>query len=278
MKNSTLLLFLIAFLVLSCNKKEKELTLRNQELTQVVEQRDSIIGILNNTLDEIEKNLGVISSSGATRNDLKERMRRDISHINNLIESNQNRYDSLKRIVSSGRNRSGNLSKRMDTLNMQLNERENRIAELNEQIAILNNKINYQDQTIGNLQSFSTDQESTIDRMIRRLNTAYFIVGEEKDLVEKNVVYKDGGFLGIFGRVDRLNPQFNNNLFTQIDIRDDQIIEIKKENGKDKISLVTIHPSQSYNIKDVNDEMAQVEITDPQSFWEASKYLVVMKE
>lgn len=278
MKNIILVFFLLALLTAGCNKKEKELAQRNQELTQVVEQRDSIIGILNNTLDEIEKNLGIISTSNTNRNDLRERMRRDISHINNLIESNQTRYDSLRTLVSSGRNRSGNLSRRIDTLNTQIEERENRIAELNDQITKLNNKINYQDQTIGNLQSFSTEQESTIERMTRRLNTAYFIVGEEKDLVEKNVVYKDGGFLGIFGRVERLNPQFNNDLFTQIDIRDDQVIEVKKENGKDKISIVTIHPAESYSIKDVNEETAQLEISDPQSFWEASKYLVVMKE
>lgn len=278
MKNFTLIIFLLSLLTAGCNKKEKELEQRNQELTRVVEQRDSIIGILNNTLDEIEKNLGVISTDNTSRNDLRERMRRDISYINNLIESNQTRYDSLRRLLSSGRNRSGNLSRRIDTLSMQLNDRENQLAELNEQITKLNNRINYLDQTIGNLQNFSTEQESTIERMTRRLNTAYFIVGEENDLVEKNVVYKDGGFLGIFGRVDRLNPQFNNNLFTQIDIRDEQIIEVKKENGKDKISIVTIHPTESYNIKDVNEESAQVEITDPQSFWEASKYLVVMKE
>jgi outer membrane murein-binding lipoprotein Lpp len=277
MKNFTIAVLLTALLLAGCNRKADELNQRNAELMSVIDQRDSIINELNVTLDEIEKNLGVVSTQEGQR-DLRERLQRNISHINNLIERNQSRYDSLRRVIGTGSARSSNMARRIDTLTNELTVRENRINDLNDQIAQLNRRINEQDMTIGNLRGFSSEQSGTIDQMTRRINTAYFIVGEEKDLLNKNVIYKDGGFLGIFGRVKRLNPEFNNSLFTRIDIRDEKLIEVRKDNGKEKINIVTVHPPESYQIKELNEEVTQVEITDPLTFWEASKYLVVMKE
>ena len=278
MKNFLPLVVLLVFLFSGCQKNEKELTQKNQELNQVVEERDSIIAELFNTLDEIEKNLGIVSSSDENQSNVRERMERNVSRINSLIQTNQNTYDSLNRIVYRGGNRYRNLSARLDSMNVQLNEKESRIIELNDQIAMLNTKMNSQDETIGNLRNTSSDQNNSIDEMTKQLNTAYFIVGDQKDLVEKKVVYKDGGFLGLFGRVERLDPRLNTSLFTQIDVRNKLLIDVQKENEKAKIKVVTIHPPESYNIKNVNDELAQVEITDPGLFWEASKYLVVVKE
>ncbi|NJK86436.1 MAG: hypothetical protein HC906_11175 [Bacteroidales bacterium] len=149
---------------------------------------------------------------------------------------------------------------------------------MNNQIARLNTRINNLDSTIGRLNNFNTSQTEQIGQITRRLNTAYFIVGDEKDLLEKNVIYKDGGFLGFLGQVERLNPELKTDLFTQIDIRNDNLIEVRKENGNDKINVITYHPPESFTLTDVNDNLAQLEITDPELFWQASKYLVVLKE
>ena len=274
----TTLIILAAALFFGCNRKEKQLSLKNQELTGVIEQRDSLIKELGNTLDEIEKNLGVISTSDDDQGDLKERMRRDISHINSLIDQNQSRYDSLRRVIGWGQSRYSKLTGRMDTMNNELAQRNSRIDELNTQINSYTNRVSSQEEAIDNLRNTSSEQASKIEQMTRQLNTGYVVIGKEKELLENEIIYKDGGFLGILGRTDRFNPTFKNDLFKRIDILENNMIEVKKEKSNEKINIVTVHPPESYTLRDIDEDMAQVEITDPERFWEASKYLVVMRD
>jgi hypothetical protein len=41
---------------------------------------------------------------------------------------------------------------------------------------------------------------------------------------------------------------------------------------------VSTHPSGTYKIQKANEKVTSIEITDPENFWKASKYLVVVAE
>ena len=106
-----------------------------------------------------------------------------------------------------------------------------------------------------------------------KLHTAYYTIGTYKQLRDKKIIAKQGGFLGL-GKSKSLIPDFNKDAFTQIDYTATSSIAINGKNAK----MVSTHPSGSYKLQKENEKVKSIEITDPESFWKASKYLVVVTD
>jgi hypothetical protein len=77
--------------------------------------------------------------------------------------------------------------------------------------------------------------------------------------------------LGLGGQKE-LKENFNSKAFTPIDITKVQTIPLQSTGAQ----LVTNHPSDSYSIEIKGDQVSDLRITDPEKFWAASKYLVVV--
>jgi galactitol-specific phosphotransferase system IIB component len=99
-------------------------------------------------------------------------------------------------------------------------------------------------------------------------------VGTYKQLKTKNVVEKEGGIAGL-GSSEKLKSDFNQEYFTKVDITKVQNIPLHTK----KAELITAHPIGSYEFEK-NDKkvITNLIITDPEKFWEASKYLIVMTD
>ena len=69
-----------------------------------------------------------------------------------------------------------------------------------------------------------------------------------------------------------LRADFNRDYFTKIDIRVDKEIRLYSRYAK----LLTAHPEGSYTLTQDANKQYILRITNPQQFWSASKYLVVM--
>jgi len=67
-------------------------------------------------------------------------------------------------------------------------------------------------------------------------------------------------------------PAIKNDNFTKIDYTQISTIPVNSK----KVELVTTHPDGSYKIEKNNDLVSDILITDPEKFWSASKYLVVL--
>ena len=107
------------------------------------------------------------------------------------------------------------------------------------------------------------------------LHTAYFVVGKSNDLQDAKIIDRKGGLLGI-GRTSKLSQDFDNSKFTRIDYTVTNNIAINSD-----MKIVTSHPTNSYTLeKDTkdNDLVKNIVITNPELFWSASKYLVVIKD
>ena len=65
------------------------------------------------------------------------------------------------------------------------------------------------------------------------LNTAYYTIGTTKELKEKNVISKEGGFIGI-GKSTKVTDDFNKEYFTKINIEQTTIINI----GAKKVKII----------------------------------------
>ena len=106
-----------------------------------------------------------------------------------------------------------------------------------------------------------------------KLNTAFYAFGTSKELLDKKVITKEGGFIGM-GKAEKLRNDFNVDYFTQIDITKIKSLDLKAKRAK----LITTHPTGSFSFEMKGKVFDKLIITDSEKFWSASKYLVVLIE
>ena len=68
-----------------------------------------------------------------------------------------------------------------------------------------------------------------------------------------------------------LQGSFNKNYFTKIDIRVEKEIKLYSKGAR----ILTTHPASSYTLSKDTSGQYVLRITDPNTFWSTSKYLVV---
>jgi len=284
MKRIFLALLILPFFV-ACNQKElKQLKEQNQQLTSMAKQKDSTINDFIESLNTIEENLEIIKeketiiavNSENPNKSQKQKIASDLTSINNLLEQNREKIADLDKKLNNSWYQNSKLRKLTDRLKTELENKETEIIALNGKVAKLNIEVeNLNGQVTelnGTVLALNTENDAKtkeIEEKTSELNTGFYVFGTSKELQEKKVITKDGGFIGI-GKTAVLNKDFNTNEFKKIDITKTTTIPVS---GK-KISLVTSHPSSSYKVEGV-EKIEGITILDPVEFWKSSKYLVV---
>ena len=118
----------------------------------------------------------------------------------------------------------------------------------------------------------------TVGNLTAYKNTVYYAVGTKDELVKKGVVTKEGSKFLVFGG-SRLEPARNLNpeAFTAIDKTQQRSIPLPRTDKKYKIIS---RQSPSYLSSAVKDGKVSgsVEIAQPEEFWAASKYLILVQD
>ncbi len=281
-----ILLITVGLVAYSLYKKDHNTQLaviEDQKITftEQLTTRDSMINEWLVAFDEIEKDLRTIkekenlitmgTSDSEFTKDRKDQVREDIQTINALLGANKKRIASLSaQLKESGVALKG-LQDRVANL-------EASVMQYETEIAGLKTRLNEKDFEIGTLntqmvalQDTITMKVEKINDQINKMNTAYIIYGTFKDLKEKGLLSKEGGFLGI-GRKEFLIEDFSDSLFSEIDVTQTKTIPVNSKSAK----LITEHPTDSYALIPESDkQIAYIEIKDPEQFWKISKYAVV---
>lgn len=284
MKRIIIALLIVPFFV-GCNQKElKQLREQNQQLTVMAQEKDSSINDFIGALNTIEENLEIIKqkeniiavNAENPNQSQKQKIASDLTSINNLLEQNKLKIEELDKKLNNSWYQNSKLRKLTDRLKAELETKEGEIVVLNDKVAKLNievenlnGKVTELNGTVLALNTENENKAKQIENTTSDLNTAYYVFGTSKELKEKNVISKDGGFIGI-GTTAVLSTDFNTSEFEKIDITKTTTIPVI---GK-KISLVTNHPSSSYKVEGV-ETVEGITILDPVEFWKSSKYLVV---
>lgn len=280
-------LYSAAFLIAGCHDYKADvetLTKEKQAMMAEANYKDSTINAFLAGLNQIETNIKAItekqsevadmSSQHELSKDQFERINEDIQSINALMEANRNKLDELTKKLKGSSYKIKELEKTVASLQQQLEEKNTELAALSQKLAEMNITVENLNTNVKTLTAQTEDQAKTIADKTTKLNTAYYTVGTYKELESKKVLNKTGGFLGI-GRNKQVLSDFKPDAFKSIDVTQTKTIELNSKTA----SLITTHPSSSYTIekKDKN-HVSQLVITDPDQFWKASKYLVVMIE
>ncbi len=227
--------------------------------TEQLTARDSMINQWLLSFDEIEKNLNVIkekeklisvqSSDTEVSKNRKEQILEDIKSINTLIEQNKKKIASLNAQLKASGGTIKGLQTRIASLEESMVQYESEIAELKTTLVTKDSEIGQLNNHVVALNDTITRKVETINVQTGKLHQAFLASGTYKDLKEKGLVIKDGGFIGL-GRKQFLVEDFSDSLFTEVDITQIKTIPV---NSKD-VRLITEHPSSSYELVKENDK------------------------
>lgn len=217
-----------------------------------------------NTIKEKEKIVVNTSSQGDVKNK-EEQIKEDIQAIYDLMSKNKTRINVLSKKLKDS-----NL--KLEGMQLMIENLQNSLNMKDEEIAELKNKIEGLHIELSSLKTNYSDLKGENEVKTSALKSAFYAFGTSKELKEKNIITKEGGFIG-FGKTTKVKDDLNKEYFTKIDIDQTTSINI----GAKKAKIITTHPSSSYKlIGEKNVE--RIEITNAEEFWSVSKYLVIIIE
>lgn len=248
----------------------------SDSLQRIVEQKENEINDIMGTLNDINEGLREISEaegrvtlarSGEGANQ-KQKIMEDVKFIQERMDQNRELLDKLRKQLRESTFKGDQLKRTVENLTKQLEQKDIELQNLREELDKKDIHITELDETISNLntdvsnlKTESEQKSATISNQDQQLNTAWYVFGTKKELKEEGIL--DGG------RV--LQGNFNKSYFTKIDIRVQKEIKLYSK----KAEMRTSHPSSSYVLdKDAKGQYV-LRITDPQTFWSTSKYLVI---
>ncbi len=285
-----LILALIVPFFLSCGKSKEEIRLEKMvdSLESITSEDQASINEYLRAFNQIQMNLNEIKEkeniiTTKTVGDVEledtdvEAINNDILAIYELMQENKQKIAYLRSKLNKSDNKNKELLTTINLLNnsiaqkdLELNDLKSQLAKKNFDIEELNKKIEEMDKDLASITYDNISKDSTISDQESQLNTAFYIVDSKKGLKEKGIILSDGGFIGIGSNT---KIQLKENFFEKIDIRDTQELDL---GNVSKMEMISDHPAGSYELKkDSKGNYSKLVITNPESFWKMSKYLVI---
>ena len=274
--------------VASCNqdaaKKAEQIAQQQRDsLEQIISQKDNEINDMMTTLSDIEEGFREITEAqsrvtlakqGEGTNTMQ-RIKENFQFIQSQMQQNKELINKLKQQVRESSVKGGQLKKIIDNLTQQLETKDHQLQALREEldrkdihIAELDEKVASLNTNVTSLKEDNEKKEETITSQDKALHTAWFVFGTKDELKEQRILSKDG----LFSKTKLLEKNFNKDYFTKIDIRIDKEIKLYSKSAQ----IMTSHPAGSYTLQRDANKQFVLRISDPDTFWSTSKYLVVL--
>lgn len=290
-----LVLSLLAFVVFSLSScvesssKYKALQAQLDSLGTASSTKSAEFEEVFATLNEVENGLKSIretenilvlqSQKGGAevKENSREQLKADVVAIGEAIQSYKKQIDKLK---NDGRIQSSQFKKRLAALTLELESKSVLIADLgrqleekDRQLVVKSQQIESLDKTVSNLRDdvsslsqTASSQKETIANQDVQINTAYYIIGTKAELIAANVMSKGGLF-----KSAKISYNAEQSAFVKIDIREVKEIQLNAEKAK----VLSIHPTGTFTLEPGVSGMQVLKISQPITFWEQTKYLVI---
>jgi hypothetical protein len=306
MKRSLVLLGSVAALAACTTKdssKEQLKTLAHADSLR----SDSLVAMKNELLNEVMASTQFISDinsslararalqsekslvtqaggSEAELNKAKEERKLVVAKIAHLVA----RLDSVESRLDATRARARSLAKRDSSLLRQVAQYEKTLTEFRGQVerqrAEYQTIIDHQNSQITELSATNTQLvavkealSDTVGQMTNEKNTAYYVIGTKEELIKKGVLVEEGGkrFFVLGGRNIQPARSFDVSAFTRIDRTRDSVIALPAGEYR----ILTRQSSEftaPFSAKE-GKIAGGLKISQPERFWEASRFLILMR-
>ncbi|HEV8537782.1 MAG TPA: hypothetical protein VGR15_02565 [Bacteroidota bacterium] len=268
-----------------CNNGELEqqnadLQNKNNQLTQDMAMRDQYVDSVTqaitdvyNSLESVRLKEGTVlrettemeAKKRLTSQEVRQKLLEQVSLIDSTLKQDRHRIADLQSKLQSSKSQYAGLKNMVASLKQTIEAREATIAQLEEKITGLIAEVNTKTQIINQRDSLIAQQHGEINR-------AYYIVGKRRELEDKGIIRKQGGFLwGLLGSTTVLSNGFDANSFNAIDKFRTTTIDV--EGTIDEI--IPKRNETFYTATAPGKNQTTLSIAEPNSFWQ-DKYLVII--
>lgn len=274
----------------SCVSKQnaEKLVGEKDSLTLIVAQKDSVFNEVLTSLTAVAENLNAIKirekiitqsvDSGEIPKGATTQINEDIEAINQLLLENKQTISRLEETAAQFKKANlkiaslekliAQMTAQIETKDQEIKVLKHNLENMHVKVAELNEAVSGLNTQVSSLTTEKTSLQGEVKSQTDILNTGYYIVGLEKELLAKEIVYKSG----FIGRTLKINENRSLDSFTQVDIRNFNDVKI----GHKKATLVSSHPVESYQlVANAEGLFEELIIKDKTKFWEYSKVLVI---
>jgi cell division protein FtsB len=268
------------------------------EMQAIAAEKDSLLKDVTATsafLADLTKQVGTVrnlKSGGAanagdlednlTRQQRREQLVAQVQEITQRVNMAENRLAVSRRRVTELTGLNAEKSKRLaefdstiTSFKAMLENQRTQVTALSEQVEALTAENTQLRADNVQLVSRTTTLTSERDALTTERNTVYYVVAPQDELVARHVVEKSGGFLGL-GKTPVVARNLESSAFTPIDKT--QVLEIPLPDPAREYRVIS---RQDLGALETPPEKGIVKgtlrIRDPQAFWAASRYLVVIE-
>lgn len=255
-------------------EQNAKLAMGNYDMEHSIEQYQATLQEIEVQLSAIdEKHELVKNKSAEFQNDsqTEEEILLHISHLHQQMENSKHKIAIMNNNIQELRKQNTDQHEELHKLDLYVNKLANLVVKKDNEIILMHGQLKNQNLAIGALSEAYAEQAMYNEVLLEIVNTAFFVAGTRKELIDMGVIDMEGGFIGI-GRVKTLNANAPVQFLTPIDIRTTDIIELT---GK-KAELITTHAPESYEFTfDKESDLALLGIANKLKFWQETNYLVV---
>jgi hypothetical protein len=236
------------------------------------EVQQDLVDLRSKELKAIKTSI-TVAQEGKDSGNTRARLKAEIDEIRNSVRANLDKLEALQKANTASDERIRGLERLVLELHRQLEEKEETIVAIEEKVRELTQTaeglrgaVKEKEVAVQQMKATLTDRES-------QLATAFVLIASRDALQKSGYVEKKGSVLGLGGNWQRTG-QFDERLFTQIDIRKATKFDVKC--ARDKVQILSDHPADSYSLASVSPTESTLMVKNPTRFWRVSRQLIVM--
>src|SRR5437867_4239764 len=249
-----------------------KLEAQKDSLSQVVGDADSFIAKIDSQVSKVKglpKSKKNRKSEGPIQDQLQ--ARKDmLKRVSALVE----RAQQTAKELADARKREEDLRGENAKLQAQVDADALRIAELTSQIE-------QQAQSIAMMQAKVDTLDVLVNDLRATQSKAYYVIGEEGDLIKKGIVVKEGGANLLIARIGRMlvpARTLDRDMFKSIDVRETHEIQVPDSTRRYQIVSRQSLDDADAPERDGASFRGNLKIKDSDKFWAPSKYLIIVQK
>jgi len=283
------IIILIGGILTSCGQREKELEQQLAELQELSSKKDRDIDAFITSMTNIQMNLdsvkeleGIITARAISDSEngskAEDEIVEDMMLIYNSMERTRDQLEAMEEQLEESSIATEKLKRFVTRLKKDLAQKEKEITGLKQGLTEANI---YIDKLMSSVDRLALENERRVKVIQKKnlelqekeaeLQTGYWITGTTKDLRARNIIDREGAFLGM-GGIKVVSEDMSLEDLEQVNILDVTEIAIDAK----KAEIVTSHPKHTYEFVGNNKKVEKLMIDDPEAFWQNSKVLVII--
>ncbi|MBO5779788.1 MAG: hypothetical protein J6R27_01610 [Muribaculaceae bacterium] len=278
-----ILYFAVGMLIMTaCGSKmsetEQQMAAARDSLNIALANQDSLIVLMTEIqqgLNDIKTLENIMNTSDylSETSNKREEIRNDMILIQKTLKERRDRLVELENRINKANSNNAHLQKALATLREQIAQQEetindlrNQLIEANIHIDLLTSQVDTLNQAVEESNQIREEVEAANENLINELNYCYYVIGSKSELNEHKII--SSGFL----RKTKILPEgFEQEYFTRDDKRTLSTLPL----GSKKAKVLTNQPESSYTIETEANGMKVLNITNPESFWATTNYVVI---